>query len=123
MKYAVVCFSLERYEDAFVAGEYLARRRPDFADAPQGAIVALRSLQSTLAALRAQDASESAIADVQKRLGAFSDYVAERWSDGSGESAIAQEAALIKLDAAVANGDVAGAKAFLEQVASSRAGA
>ena len=116
MKYAVVCFSLERYEDAFVAGEYLARRRPDFADSPQGAIVALRSLQSTLAALRAQDASESAIADVQKRLGAFSDYVAERWSDGSGESAIAQEAALIKLDAAVANGDVAGAKAFLEQI-------
>ena len=85
MQYSLVCFALERYEDSFAAGSYLARRRPDSPESSQAAIVALRSLQAILIKMRADDASAAAIAGVQARIDAFSNYLVERW-DGGGSS-------------------------------------
>ncbi len=116
LKYATVSYAVKRYEDAFVAGEFLAKRRPDFEDAPQAAIIALRSLQSFLIQMRSSQATPSAIEGVQAQLDSFSEYVAKRWGSEDGDSVIAQEAALIKLETAVANGDVVEAKACLEKI-------
>lgn len=116
MKYAVVAFALERYEDAYAAGEYLAKRRSDSEFSSQGAIVALRSLQSIAVRLRAEDAAQETQDAFQNELDAFSNYIAERWSDESDDSAIALEAAIVRLDSAVADGDVESAKSLLAKI-------
>lgn len=117
MQYSLVCFALERYEDSFAAGSYLARRRPDSPESSQAAIVALRSLQAILIKMRADDASAAAIAGVQARIDAFSNYIVERWDGGgSSDSAVALEVAVIRLDGAVANGDVELARVLLEEI-------
>ncbi len=116
MKYALVCYSMERYEDSFAVGEYLARRRFECVDAPQAAIVAMRSLQSILVKARAEDASETTIAGAQAKLDEFSDYVVERWGEESDDSAVSTEVALIRLDAAVASGNAELARSLLAKI-------
>lgn len=102
LKHAVVAFAVERYEEAFVAGDAVAHA-DDFDDAPQGAIVALRSLQTLLAKAKAAGSPE-----VETLDGRVRDYVAfanAKWGDDE-SSPIAQESLVAQLEAAAAAGDV-----------------
>ena len=112
LKEAVVAFAVERYEEAFVAGDAVARA-DDFDDAPQGAIVALRSLQALLAKAKASGDPETEALDARVR-----DYVAfanEKWGDDD-SSPIAQESLLARIEAAAAEGDVQGAVDALAKI-------
>ena len=112
LKQAVVAFAVERYEEAFVAGDAVARV-DDFEDAPQGAIVALRSLQALLAKAKTSGDPETEALDARVQ-----DYVAfanEKWGDDD-SSPIAQESILARLEAAAAEGDVQGAVAALAKI-------
>ena len=118
LRFAVLCFSTERFDDAFAAADELVKNRPDFADAPQAATVALRALQASNAKLRADGADDETLNAASAKLAEYAAYVVERWSAATDAASVAvvQEAALVRTDAAVAAGDLDGARALLEQI-------
>lgn len=112
LKEAVVAFAVERYEEAFVAGDAVAHI-DEFEDAAQGAIVALRSLQALLAKAKASGSAEVETLDERVR-----DYVAfanEKWGDDE-SSPIAQESLVAQMEAAAASGEVEEAIAALDKI-------
>ncbi len=115
LKYAVVAFALERYEDAFTVGDYLVGRNAEFENASQGAIVAMRALQAMSSRAREEGAEQDQLDALKAKLNAFSNRVAAIWSEDDA-SGVALEAAAIQLDAAVAAGDVETAKTLLAQI-------
>jgi len=118
LRFAVLCFSTERFDDAFAAADELVKNRPDFADAPQAATVALRALQASNAKLRSEAADDETLNAASAKLAEYAAYVVERWSAATDAASVAvvQEAALVRTDAAVASGDLDGARALLEQI-------
>ncbi|MBQ7110958.1 MAG: hypothetical protein IJO06_07040 [Thermoguttaceae bacterium] len=118
LRFAVLCFSTERFDEAFAAADELVKNRPDFADAPQAATVALRALQASNAKLRAEAADEETLSDASAKLAEYAGYVVERWSAATDAASVSvvQEAALVRTDAAVASGDLDGARTLLEQI-------
>ena len=118
LRFAVLCFSTERFDEAFAAADALVQNRPDFADAPQAATVALRALQASNAKLRAEAADDETLFAASAKLAEYAAYVVKRWSEATDASSVAvvQEAALVRTDAAVASGDLDGARALLEQI-------
>ena len=118
LRFAVLCFSTERFDDAFAAADELVKNRPDFADAPQAATVALRALQASNAKLRSEAADDETLAAASAKLAEYAAYVVERWSAATDAASVAvvQEAALVRTDAAVASGDLDGARTLLEQI-------
>ncbi len=116
LQYAVLCYAAERFEDALAVGDYLARRRPEFEDASQGALVALRSLQQIFASTRERNGDSSETIALQRRLDEQVDFIVERWGQDESNAAVAQEAAMIQLEGAVAAGDVESARAFLQKI-------
>ena len=118
LRFAVLCFSTERFDDAFAAADELVKNRPDFADAPQAATVALRALQASNAKLRSDGADDETLDAASAKLAEYAAYVVERWSAATDAASVAvvQEAALVRTDAAVASGDLDGARALLEQI-------
>ncbi|MBR4103797.1 MAG: hypothetical protein IKK39_07015, partial [Thermoguttaceae bacterium] len=118
LRFAVLCFSTERFDDAFAAADELVKNRPDFADAPQAATVALRALQASNVKLRSEAADDETLNAASAKLAEYAAYVVERWSAATDAASVAvvQEAALVRTDAAVASGDLDGARALLEQI-------
>ncbi len=118
LRFAVLCFSTERFDEAFAAADELVKNRPDFADAPQAATVALRALQASNAKLRSEAADDETLNAASAKLAEYAAYVVERWSAATDAASVAvvQEAALVRTDAAVASGDLDGARALLEQI-------
>lgn len=118
LRFAVLCFSTERFDDAFAAADELVKDRPDFADAPQAATVALRALQASNAKLRSEAADDETLNAASAKLAEYAAYVVERWNAATDAASVAvvQEAALVRTDAAVASGDLDGARALLEQI-------
>ncbi len=118
LRFAVLCFSTERFAEAFEAADELVKNRPDFADAPQAATVALRALQASNAKLRADGADDETLDAATSKLAEYAAYVVERWNAATDAAsvAVAQEAALVRADAAVSAGDLDGARALLEQI-------
>ncbi len=118
LRFAVLCFSTERFDDAFAAADELVKDRPDFADAPQAATVALRALQASNAKLRSEAADDETLNAASAKLAEYAAYVVERWSAATDAASVSvvQEAALVRTDAAVASGDLDGARALLEQI-------
>lgn len=118
LRFAVLCFSTERFDDALAAADELVKNRPDFADAPQAATVALRALQASNAKLRSEAADDETLNAASAKLAEYAAYVVERWSAATDAASVAvvQEAALVRTDAAVASGDLDGARALLEQI-------
>ncbi|MBP3530887.1 MAG: hypothetical protein J6K25_06860 [Thermoguttaceae bacterium] len=118
LRFAVLCFSTERFDDAFAAANELVKNRPDFADAPQAATVALRALQASNAKLRSEAADDETLNAASAKLAEYAAYVVERWNAATDAASVAvvQEAALVRTDAAVASGDLDGARALLEQI-------
>lgn len=109
---AVVDFALGRYEEAFVAGDAAAREE-GFESAAQGAIVALRSLQTILA-----DAKKNGDPEADALEARANEYVAfcnERWGDDD-DSPIAQESLAALVESAGAAGDVQGALDALAKI-------
>lgn len=113
LKYALACYALERYEDAFVACEYLTIRRPDFANASESAVLALRSLQAISLRMRADEVEQETIDSFQVKLNDLAQRIAERWSDNPN---VAFEASFVQLDSAVATRDLDSAFALLEKI-------
>lgn len=118
LRFAVFCFSTERFDDAFAAADELVKNRPDFADAPQAATVALRALAASNAKLRSEAADDETLKAASAKLAEYAAYVVERWSAATDAASVSvvQEAALVRTDAAVASGDLDGARALLEQI-------
>ncbi|MBR5242600.1 MAG: hypothetical protein IKW13_00045, partial [Thermoguttaceae bacterium] len=118
LRFATLCFSIERFDEAFAAADELVKNRPDFADAPQAATVALRALQASNAKLRAEVADDKTLAAASAKLAEYAGYVVERWSEATDAASVSvvQEAALVRTDAAVSTGDLDGARALLEQI-------
>ena len=118
LRFATLCFSTERFDEAFAAADELVKNRPDFADAPQAATVALRALQASNAKLRSEAADEETLAAASAKLAEYAGCVVERWSEATDAASVSvvQEAALVRTDAAVASGDLDGARALLEQI-------
>lgn len=117
LRFATLCFSTERFDEAFAAADELVKNRPDFADAPQAATVALRALQASNAKLRSE-ADDETLNAASAKLAEYAGYVVERWNAATDAASVAvvQEAALVRTDAAVASGDLDGARALLEQI-------
>jgi len=117
-RFAVLCFSTERFDDAFAAADELVKNRSDYADAPQAATVALRALQASNAKLRSEAADDETLKTASAKLAEYAAYVVERWNAATDAASVAvvQEAALVRTDAAVASGDLDGARTLLEQI-------
>lgn len=118
LRFATLCFSTERFDEAFAAADELVKNRPDFAGAPQAATVALRALQASNAKLRSDGADDETLETASAKLAEYAGYVVERWSAATDAASVSvvQEAALVRTDAAVAAGDLDGARALLEQI-------
>jgi len=112
LRLAVVEFMTERYENAFVAADAVARI-DDFEDAAQGAIVALRSLQTIHA--NAKKSGSDEIDALDKRVMEYLAFTYERWGEDE-SSPIAQEAIVAQLDVAAESGDVIGATDALAKI-------
>ncbi len=118
LRFAILCISTERFEEAFAAADELVKNRPDFADAPQAATVALRALQASTAKLRSDGADDETIDAASAKLVDYAAYVDERWKTATDAAGVAvvQEATLVQTDAAVAAGDLDGARALTERI-------
>ena len=114
MKYAAITIACERYEEAFVVADRLARDE-NFADAGQAAVIAFRALQASAAAARARENEADANA-LDQRVKAYSEFMAARWESDE-NSLVGQEAAYAQLDAAIDEGEFETARAALEKIA------
>ena len=112
LKEATIAFAVERYEEAFVAGDAVAHAE-EFDEASQGAIVALRSLQTMLA--RARGAGSPEFDALDARVKDYVAYANARWG-GDESSPIAQEAIAAELETAASNGDAHGAIEALSKI-------
>lgn len=108
----------QRYQEAAVLGEHLARRRPDSRYAAAAAGVALRAYEKLLAEQAA--AGEPASDYLTARLSGIAELIAARWPDSSDATA----AATLLVTAAMRAGDLDEAESLIGQLpAASRAAA
>ncbi|MDO5310208.1 MAG: hypothetical protein Q4G03_12060 [Planctomycetia bacterium] len=111
---AVICFTIERYEDAYVLGKNLALTRGATAEGVQGARVALQALRSLIAKERERVAQSESLPDLEREMTSFTEYIATL--EGIEDDSLAQEVAVTKVDAAVTAGDFDLAHKLLDEI-------
>ena len=112
LKYSVIAYYLERYEEAFVAGDRVAREK-ESPEAEQGGVLALKALQAIQGEARAQNSAGADSLDA--KVDEYAAFCRDAWGENE-DSLVAQEAIVAQLENAVASGDIDGAVAALEKI-------
>lgn len=116
------CFLAKRYEEAAVISNSLCRI-PEFGNASKAARIALFSLRQMYALAKEARAKQETFDAIDTQVDHLVQYIDKRWGQSpTGErAAVVQDALVVRIDTAIAAGEVTRAEKLLSQVPDSTA--
>ena len=118
LQWATLKLLLSRFEEAQILADYLLYRRPAYPSVTKAAEVSLHAARNLYQQAKKDGVDAETLAMLEQQVQDKTDYIIKRWGEGlSGVLLpIVQEAVLVRMQTAIASGNIAAAKDFLGKI-------